>query len=155
MERLIQLKKRYLVTQTYTRYVDHLFEYQKENLLVSDYEDYVLAKTHWDAIKGDRYRAIIDLEKPEHKTKILEMLSEDSKYRLFWAIVENVEKLQKQIDLQYAQHTKRYIEQHTQWRMGRDVTLRPSLKLIFGELFILLKYSGQTLRVKFEDIEKA
>jgi hypothetical protein len=154
IERLLKLRKHYLVTQSYSR-GEKLFDEQKESLLVSDYEEYVLAKTHWDALASDRYRAIIDLEKPEHKGKLMEMLQENSRYRLFWAVVDDTAKLKKFIDLKYADHTKRYIEQNTNWRIGRDLTLRPSLQLIFGEVFIVLKHGRQTLRVKFEEIEKA
>ncbi|HRE52212.1 MAG TPA: hypothetical protein PK339_12370 [Flavitalea sp.] len=155
IERLLQLKKRYLVSQTYMRKFEHFDTGEEINLLLSDYEDRVIAKTHWDALKNDPFRAILDLQNTEHILKLQEMLSEGSKYRLFWAVVRDAKDLEKRINTKLPDNLKRYIEKNTNWRIGRDKIIRPSLQLIFGELFIILKYAGQTLRVKLEDIENA
>jgi len=155
IDRLLKLNKRYLVAQSYTRLSNQFAEEKKIHILLSDYEEYVLAKTHWDALKTDPYRAVLDLQKSEHKAKLIEMLDMASKYLVFWAIVKSVKELEALINTRFPEHLKRYIEKQTNWRVGRDKTLRPSVQLIFGELFIILKYSGQTLRVKFEEIEKA
>ena len=44
---------------------------------------------------------------------------------------------------------------NTNWRISANEAIRPSLQVIYGELFIVLKRGSQTLRVKFEEIEKA
>ncbi len=157
LKRLLAMKKSYLVTQTNTRQLPATpgEKNGKISLLLSDYSDYAMAKTHWDALKTDPWRAVIDMNNPVHQEKLHRMMEEDSDYQLFWAVVDNMEKLQTHINKKYSAHLKRYIEQKTSWRIGSAHSLRPSLQLIFGELFIVLKFSGQTLRVKFTEIESS
>src|SRR5664279_3808596 len=99
--RLINLKKFYLVTQTYNRGVDHFAEVVKDCILVTDYDDYSTAKTHLESIKADKYASIIDLTKTSHLAKFKEMLSDGSKYNIFWAIVKDMESVKKRVDLKY------------------------------------------------------
>lgn len=151
---LIKLKKIYLVTQTYKRAHNLFTEAGKIDLLISTYDDAAKAKIHYNAVKQDKYSAVINLTKEIHLQKLQEMLGEGSTYRLYWAIVKDASKLEKNIDKLYKEHFKRYIDKHTNWRLGSN-TLKPDIQLIFGELFVILKYAGQTLRIKFEEIEKS
>lgn len=155
LKRLIAMNKVYLVTQTYNRFLSSNASQPKKPLLISDYADYAMAKTHWDALKSDPYRAVLDLNNLAHKTRLLQLLEPGSDYLLFWAVIENLEKLQKHINRKYSEHLRRYIERQTSWRIGSDNSLRPSLQLVFGELFMVLKFSGQTLRLKFTEIESS
>ena len=59
------------------------------------------------------------------------------------------------MDLKYKDHMRRYLMKNTTWRIDSSEAIRPSLQVIYGELFIILKRGNQTLRVKFEEIEKA
>jgi hypothetical protein len=154
IERLTGLKKRYLVSQAYPRGYNHFADEQKTNILLSDYDILGGANIHLNAVKHDKYAAILDLEKPAHKKKLAEMLEPDSKYRVFWAVVKSKKELEERINLRYKENLRRYIEKHTNWRIDRDSTIKPSVQVTFGELFIILKYASQTLRIKFEDIEK-
>ena len=153
--RLIALKKIYLVKQSYERGFDHFSDQEKTGILVTDYDDYGLAKVHLDAIKKDKYAAVMDLTKEKHGAKLKEMLAEGSPYRVYWAIVKDIEVIKKRIDLKYKDNIRRYIMQQTTWRISGSETIRPQLQVIFGELFIILKRSSQELRVKFEEIEKS
>ena len=83
------------------------------------------------------------------------MLHPDSEYRLFWAIVKSIDEVKKRLDLKYKDNIRRYIMKQTTWRIDASEAIRPSLQVIYGELFIILKRGNQTLRVKFDDIEKA
>jgi hypothetical protein len=154
IERLTQLKKRWLVTQSYSRGDHHVEEEHKTNILLSDYDILGGANIHFNAVKTDKYASIIDLEKPAHKKKLAEMLRPDSKYRLFWAVVKSKKELEERINLRYKENMRRYIELHTNWRIDRETTIKPSVQVTFGELFIILKHASQTLRIKFEEIEK-
>ena len=154
IDRLLNLNKRFLVSQTYTRVAGHFSDEQKISLLVSDYDDLGLAKVHVNAVKHDRYAAILDLKKLEHRKKLGEMLLENSKYRIFWCIVKSAKDLEARVNMRWKENMRRYIDKHTNWRIDRDTALRPSLQVTFGELFIILKYGSQTLRVKFEEIER-
>lgn len=148
------MDKKYLVSQTYDKAFDH-FEETKTDILLTDYDQLGLAQIHYSAVKNDKYASIIDLTNPKHKAKILEMLHPDSGYRLYWAIVKSIDEVKKRMDLKYKNNIRRYIMKQTTWRIDASEVIRPSLQVIYGELFIILKRGNQTLRVKFDDIEKA
>ena len=154
VDKLIELKKLYLVSQTYTRARDHFADEATINLVLTDYDSLGAAKLHLNAVKKDRYAAIIDLTNAAHKEKLVAMLSPGSKYRVYWSVVKSAKELQQRINARYKDNMRRYIEKHTNWRIGRDQTIYPSVEVTFGELFIVLKYSGQVLRIKFEEIER-
>ena len=151
---LIKLNKTYLVTQSYKQAFDH-FEDAKIDLLFSDYDDKGLAQIHYNAIKHDKYASIINLTNATHKSKVYEMLSDESKYHVYWAIVKDLQEVKKRVDLKYKSNIRRFIAQNTDWRIGADESIKTVLQVIFGELFIILKRGSQTRRVKFDEIEKA
>ena len=66
-----------------------------------------------------------------------------------------MDEVKKRMDLKYKNNIHRYIMKHTNWRIGTTDIIRPSLQVIYGELFIILKRGNQTLRIKFEEIEKS
>jgi len=152
--KLMEWGKYYLVSQTYTRYPDHS-EAPKESLLLTDYADANEAKTHLEALHKDKYAAILHLQHPPHQAKLMELLDAGSRFHVFWAVVKSVKELEEKINAVYKPNIKSFIEQNTNWRISRETTLHPSVELIFGELFIILKYDNQAIRVKFEDIETA
>ncbi len=154
LQKLVQLRKFLLVSQTYHRAADHFTGTAKQHLLFSDYSDEGLAKIHFNAVRHDKYAAILDLRKPAHYNKIADMLTTDSQYLPFWAVVRSTADLEKRINTAYKDNMRAYIKQHTTWRIGGGETIKPALAVIFGELFITLKYAGQTLKIKFSDIEE-
>lgn len=122
---------------------------------MTDYDQLGLAQIHYSAVKHDKYASIIDLTNPKHKNKIIEMLQPDSGYRLYWAIVKSMDEIKKRMDLKYKDNIRRYLMKQTTWRIDASDHIRASLQVIYGELFIILKRGNQTLRVKFDDIQKA
>ncbi|OIR07663.1 hypothetical protein GALL_103280 [mine drainage metagenome] len=154
LERLIKMKKIYLVTQSYTRGIDHFTENEQINILVSDYDDLNYAKVHYNAVKSDKYASIIYLENPQHKNKFDEMIN-GVKYVVYWCIVKSTEELEKRLDLKYKDHIRRFIKKNTKWRIGSDEKINPKFEVVFGELFLIIKYSSERIRVKFEEIEKS
>jgi len=154
VDKLEKLGKKYFVTQYYARGVNHFEEEEKVPIIVSVYDDLGLAKTHLNALKADQYGAIMHLDKPEHKTKLWEMVKGNTKYVMYWAVVKDASDLEKRINLKYRDHMKRYIDTRTNWRISRESTVNASVQLIFGELYINLKHGSQHLRIKFEEIER-
>ena len=152
--RLVSLKKTWLVSQSYPRGADQFEEQKKESILLSDYDDPGLAKVHLNAVKHHKYAAMLDLQNPKHRDKLDEMLKADSKYRIFWCIVKSAKELETRVNARWKENMRRYIEKETTWRIDRNATLKPSLQVTFGELFIVLKHGSQTLRIKFDEIEK-
>ena len=86
--KLLELKKHFLVTQTYYRYNHHFDTDPKTSLLLTDYDDASLAKAHLKALNGDKYAALLDITLPAHKAKLLELLGPTSRFHLFWAIID-------------------------------------------------------------------
>ena len=147
---LVDLGKHYLVSQTYTR-----AEGQETAILLTDYADRGAANIHFNAVKHDKYASVIDLKKEKHREKLEEMLSKDSKYRVYWAVIKSRAQLKERIDRNYKLSINRCIQARTNWRMVGDKQIKPNMEVTFGELFMVFKYSGQVLRVKFEEVENA
>ena len=154
IKKLADMKKRYLVAQGYKRASEPFTEEPKTGILLTDYDNPGGANIHLNAIKHDPYAAIIDLENPNHKSKLQEMLLPGSKYKVFWAVVKSKKELKDRIDKRYKESMRRYIEKNTRWRIGSGETIYPDVDVTFGELFITLRYGGQRIRIKFEEIEK-
>ena len=152
--KLIRLKRHYLVSQTYKQGGGPTTS-PKIDLLMTDYADIGLAKGHFNALQGDRYASVIDLTKPEHLNKIREMVGEESSYRVFWAVVKSKEELERRLTSKYATHMRRYIARNTTWNVSSDKGLRPNLQMIYGDLFLVLKYGHETRRLTFEELEKS
>src|SRR5689334_7655309 len=84
---LRDLKRRYLVSQSYKRGLDILADNPRIPILLTDYNSLGGANIHLNAVKQDRYAAILDLENEAHRKKLEDMLSAGSKYRVFWSVV--------------------------------------------------------------------
>jgi len=156
LSRLMALGRRYLVSQTYyrIRQMEQDSTLRRVNLLFSDYMELGEAKLHLNAVKKDRYAAVIDLENPLHLRKMKEMLQPDSGYRMFFAVVRSAKELENLVNRKYKDKLRHYVEKQTDWRISRDAIVKPMIQLSFGELFVILKHKNQHIRIKFEEIEK-
>jgi hypothetical protein len=154
ISRLMDLNKVYLVTQSYSRGGSTRMGDGKTGLLLSDYDDLGLAKIHYKAVINDRFGAIIHLSKPAHRQKLTEMAVPGSPYEIYWAVVKSKIQLEQQVNKKYKDRMREYITRNTNWRLEKDSGIRPSVQLIFGELFIVIKHGKQVVRVKFEELEK-
>ena len=154
IDRLMDLNKVYLVTQTYTRVGSASPGEEKIGLLLSDYDDLGLAKIHYKAVINDRFGSIIHLSKPAHRQKLADMTVPGSRYEVYWAVVKSKIQLEQQVNKKYKDRMREYITKNTTWRLEKDSGIRPSVQLIFGELFIVIKHGKQVVRVKFEELEK-
>ncbi|MBL7697882.1 MAG: hypothetical protein JNK79_06975 [Chitinophagaceae bacterium] len=158
IDRLIALNKKYLVTQTYhtgdVNFNDG--SRHKIHLLASDYEELSCARTHANALReNDRFAAVIHLDIPEHRRKLLDILQPDSAYVLFFAAIKSAKDLEKYLNINYRDHMRRWIDKNTTWSLKHGAGIRPSLQLTFGVLYIELKYNGHAVKIKFEDLERA
>jgi hypothetical protein len=155
LDKLVELKKTFLVSQVYKRAKDPFDEAHNIDLLLTDYDDIGLAKGHLSALRTDRYAAIIDLTKREHMNKLRTMLLPGSGYRLFWGVVRSKAELEKKLLTKYKDHVRRYIARNTEWRIDRNESVIPAMQLIYGELFVILKYGSERRRITFEELEKS
>lgn len=145
-----KVKKRFLVSQTFTR--DE--QAGRTCLVLTHYDDKGLAQIHFNAVTYDKFASIIDLEKDQHREKLLEMLSPQSKYLVYSSLTIDPNEVKKTVDGLFKEKVQRFINKNTDWRISREMTVRPKLEITFGELYLVLKYGTQTLRVKLEEIEK-
>ena len=153
IDRLIELKKPYLVSQTYTRAEKK--DVAKVDLLLTDYDTLGKASDHLGKLKTDKFAAVIDLGKIAHKQMMKKMLSEDSSFNFYWAIVRSARALEKELNGRYKHHLKRYIDNCSDWQVGRGATVEARVEVIYGELVVILTHGIKTMQIKFEDIEKS
>lgn len=153
IDKLVALKKHYLVTQSYARSQDHFEEKKKTGILISDYDDPGLAKIHLNAVAHDAYAALLDIRKPQHYNKLQEMLQGD-KYELYWCIVRSAADLKKRLDAGYKGKIRTWVERKTHWNIAASDAVATQFEVRFGELFLILKWRSQRASLKFEEIER-
>jgi hypothetical protein len=146
--------KRWLVSQTLHVNINDPELLSKILILTTHYDDKGMATVHHQAVMDDRYASIIDLEREAHMKQLDNILTHDSKYIVYSSLIRNRERVEKQATEMYKEKYWRYIQQHSKAGISPTKSLRPSLQLIFGELFVVLKYGAETLRTKLSDIEK-
>lgn len=149
-----KMKHRYLVSQTYREGYDHFNDNPKDCLLFSDYEDLGMANVHFRAVKNDKYAALLDLEREDHRNKIYQLLQPESRFDVYCAFINNAKQVKARADVKFDGNIRRYISKNTTWRIGSDKTIKPQLQLIFGEIFVVIRYGGQQLRIKLADLER-
>lgn len=147
-----KVKKRYLVSQTFKR--DTSNHGEKPSILLTQYDDKGYAQIHYNAILADKYAAIIDLEKEEHRNKLLSMIKPDSLYNVYSSLIPDPKEVKKTTDKIFAEKLQKYINRNTNWRIGRDQKLIAKMETTFGELCVVIKYGAQTIRIKLEELEK-
>ena len=149
--------KRWLVAQTFHRSFEAKHQ-GKTAILLSHYSDNGLALNHLKAVQNahDKFGCMIDLENEKHRQKLEEMLNPLSVYMLYTSLVEDNEQVQKRLRLRLKQNVRRYINHNTEWRIAGDSTFNISVKSIFGELYLLMRYGrDQERQVKLEEVERS
>lgn len=147
--------KSWLVSQSYEAARDPFVDPKKKILLLSHYGNLSQAQIHLSALKGDVYAAIIDLEKDPHREKVMEMLLPDSPYLVYSCLIASSAAVEKRLNAKYEKNMRRYIEKNTRWRIGSAKTIQPRLDIAFGELFIILKYGSEQIRVALAELDKS
>lgn len=153
IDKLLELKKYYLVSQSYNRHYDHFKEDHKPGILFSDYDDAGLAKIHLNAVSDDAYAAILDLRKPAHYNK-LQALMNGEQYEVYWCMVESAVTLKKRLDAGYKGKIRSWLEKNTTWNIKASDQVLTQFEVRFGELFLILKWRTQKASLKFEEIER-
>ena len=150
--RLIELNKLFLVSQPYYRLATSANEIP---ILLTEYDDIGLAKTHFAVVKDEKYASVINLQNQLHLHKLNDILKQSSQYRVYWAVVLNEQAFAEHVKKNYSQHLRRYLLSHAPWKIAATAKLSTTLQVIFGELFVTIKYKQDQLRVKFSEIENA
>lgn len=147
--------KRWLISQTLPLSAEHQPPgEEKIFLLATHYADQSMATVHLKAVTGDRYAALIDLERPAHQQQIEKILRPHSPYIVFSSLIRSKAKVEKAASDLYRDKYWKFIQQNCRSGINPSKHVKPSMQLIFGEIFIILKYGSETLRTKLSDIEK-
>lgn len=146
--------KRWLVSQTMDLTVSGATGEAKVFLLMSHYGDQGMATVHLKAVKEDRFASLIDLEREVHLKQLEKILEPGSRYVVFSSLIRSRERMEKMASDLYKEKYWRFIQQHAKSGINPNTSVRPSIQLIFGEVYIILKYGAETLRTKLSDIEK-
>lgn len=147
--------KRYLILQQFTRENNLFKEEGKTYLLVSHYDDLGLALLHYKEVKDEPVARMIDLEKENERIEFESMLSVNSEYIVYSILDSNPKATKMAIDKQLKYKIQDYVAKETKWRISRHHEFVPDLEVTFGELFVILKYSGRNIRVPLKDLENA
>ncbi|HWB27574.1 MAG TPA: hypothetical protein VG738_18990 [Chitinophagaceae bacterium] len=145
--------QRYLVAQTYTR-GENPFEETKQPLLLCDYDNLNKAKDHRQAIEGDKWAAIIDLQHGPHRLKLEEMTRADSAYVLYAAFVKDKKQTNARTDKYLAESVRQYISRETAWSPSRGEKVDAILELQYGKLYLQLKYAGERVKQNLSVFEE-
>ena len=155
IERLKNLNKKILVTQSYNRYTDHLSVVPKTGILVTDYDNRGLANIHLKAVSHDKFGGIILLDSDKHVHQFTQLLQPGSAYKVFWSVVNNLKEMEDRLKKKFSKHLMRFVAKTTDWHIARDENLIISFQVTYGELYIIIRRKTQTIRVKFDEIEKS
>ncbi len=147
-----KVKKRYLVSQTFTR-VDNTVNQDKTYLMLTHYDDKGLATIHFNALSTDKSSSVIDLENDMHREKLITMLTPQSKYVIYSSLTIDPKEVKRLSDKIYKEKVQKFIEKKTNWRISREQTIKPKLEITFGELYVALKYGTQTIRIRLKELE--
>ena len=146
--------KRWLVSQTMDLSSNNPLSDSKIFLLMTHYEDQGMATVHLKAVLEDKYASLIDLEKEVHRRQLEKILSKDSRYIVYSSLITNKERAEKMASELYKEKYWKFIQQHSRAGITSNKHLRPSIQLIFGEIFVVLKYGSETMRTRLSEIEK-
>ena len=149
----MNLRKYFLIVQTYHRAHEPGAEREKKNLLVTDYSDPGLAVTHFKAVKQDAEVMQLNLQDYLDQQKLYSML-EDEQMRLFWSVIRDAGAIKKAFDLKYKEKAREYILNNTAWQIGKVEDVKAQgFEVHFGELKVRLSYMGESRLIKFDEIE--
>jgi hypothetical protein len=152
LDAFVQAGKLYFVRNTYNRAFDHFDETIKGNFIITHYDDEAKAKAHYNSIPSDPHRFLYDWYNSEHQTKLKAAAAQPQGYKIYSTLFYPDWK--KKITNHIKDKVSQYVYKHTNWKPGKGEVVNPDLYWQFGQLYTVINYNGQQIKVKFEDIEK-
>ncbi len=154
IERLINLKRIYVVSQFYNFTNYDIGADIKTNIILSDYDDLSLAKGHVRTLPQDKFAAVIDLGNKSHIAKLNQMLLPSSDYCIYWSSLYNRQDLKRRIDTQYSSAIDYYLKHYTDWKEQVDQKIYKDVKVMNGELYVTVTSKTQSIELKFREIAR-
>jgi len=126
----------------------------KQVFLISHYHEQAEAERHYNAIEWDAGRKLYNAAMPDALEALKIAASETVGYKVYSRIIlpEN----EARATALFRENTKRYLYTNTNWNLkGKRVTIFPKMYFQLGELFVKMTFEGDTIEVKFEDLENS
>jgi hypothetical protein len=140
----------FFVRQTFQRGLSVLDPLTRAAFLITQYNDYGQAKTHYDELHKDPNRFLYNLNDAEHYQKLQVAASQPHGYKIYTPTVSQPWKPTTEI----ANNIRTYISRKTNWSPKRNELVKADLCVRFGELFVTLRYSIHAVTVPLAAIEK-
>ena len=140
----------YFVRQTYKRGLDMHDAHTKAAFLFTHYDNLDGAQRHFDSLQNDSNRFLYDDSTAEHHKKLEIASKQPLGYKVYSSLLEEPWKPSEKM----AEQIRRYISENLTWTPARKDTIVAELFTQIGELFIILKYSTNEVKVPLTDIEK-
>jgi hypothetical protein len=126
---------------------------QDQAFLLTHFTDPSRALEHYSAIKEDPNRQVFSLDHPESWQKLASMINRPpAGQRFFTALtIKNVNQKAKMI---LDRKVRAYIRNETNWRPARHEKVNFSLDFNFGEIYVVLGYYPEQLKVRLTELER-
>ena len=141
---------RAFVMQLYERGRNMLEDNPRPAYLLSHFDRLDIANQHFDALKHDSTRQLFMLGDSAQYNELQNRLrSTDAVYYTRLIIKDANQKAQKILD----KKIHAYIDYKTSWRPSRYDEVSFELDVIFGQIYVLLKFKGRDVKIKLEELE--
>ncbi|HMJ47706.1 MAG TPA: hypothetical protein VK498_10260 [Ferruginibacter sp.] len=142
----------YFVQQTFERARDH-FSGAAGYYLLTHYEHLSHAQTHQSAVRNDPSSKLYHLYNEDDKQMLKELLAPSSNNSVYAALIADPRWDEKAKQL-FKPAIQKWVQINTNWNMSRESVLPVKFDMIFGELFIYLKWGKEEKRIKLVEMEK-
>ena len=138
LEATIQKGCHWFVRNTYRQAGSHFDEQVKGYFLISHFNDWAKANTHYNSTSHDPHRFLYDCNNEEHKIKLLAAAAQPAGYKIYSAYF--LPDYKKKISPAIKKKINRYVYLNTNWKPARGETLHIDFYLQFSAIFITLGY---------------
>ena len=152
LQAFVQKGHRFFVRQHYPRGRAAFDTATKAAFLICPYDNYFLAKEHFDALSTDPYRYLYHWEEVADRGKLEVAAAQPAGYRVYGnAFVDNWE---QHLTDRLRGKIRAYVKS-LGWKPKGGESVEPVFYPHFGEVFVRLKLGSREVRVNFEEIEKS
>lgn len=150
LESFVVKEVKHFVKSTYKRGISGTI---KQGYLISHYHDKAEAERHFNAIAHDPNRDIFDTDRPEDLERLKKETEPSIEQIIFSKLIhpEN----EKKATEKFRDNTKRYLFNNTNWDLKGRVTIYPKLYFQLGELYVRISHQGETISMKFHELENS
>lgn len=138
------------IKQTYNRGKNLLEERPIPSYLLIHTDDIGLGQDHFDAIKDDPDRHFFDITQPEQLEAVRAMLHR--KEARFYTLLLTKDAHQRAQQL-LRNKVRWYVDHNTNWKPRSYEEVVFSLDVIFGQLYVKLKYQSREIKLAIEELE--